>query len=187
MSLLSSFQRIYSVARKEVIHILRDRQTLLMTLFFPIVELVMLGYAIDTNVRRIPTVVMDQARNQESRALLEKFRNSDDFLFVGEAYSDRELTDWLVRGKARVGIKIPENYSRRLESGQTAQFQVLVDGTVSSVAGQAISTSSALALRDSLEKALGGKPLTVESRPRVLFNPDMRSASFFVPGLMVVL
>ena len=192
MSMLSSFQRIYSVARKEVIHILRDRQTLLMTLFFPVVELVMLGYAIDTNVRRIPTVVMDQARNQESRALLQKFENSDDFLFVGEVHSDKELTDWIVRGKARVGIKIPENYSRRLESGQTAQFQVLVDGTVSSVAGQAISTANAIALRDSLERVAGPnsasvQALAVESRPRVLFNPDLHSASFFVPGLMVVM
>src|SRR5262245_23146852 len=191
MSLLSSFQRIYSVGRKEVIHILRDRQTLMMTLFFPIVELVMLGYAIDTNVRRIPTVVMDQARNQESRALLEKFRNSDDFLFVGEVQSDQEVTDWIVRGKARVGIKIPENYSRRLESGQTAQFQVLVDGTVSSVAGQATSTANAIALRDSLErvapKSSSVQTLPVESRPRVLFNPDLKSASFFVPGLMVVM
>src|SRR4051794_19251080 len=191
MSLLSSFQRTYSVARKEVIHILRDRQTLMMTLFFPVIELVMLGYAIDTNVRRTRTVVMDQARTQESRALLEKFTNSDDFLIVGEAFSDKELTDWIVRGKARVGIKIPENYSRRLESGQTAQFQVLVDGSVSSIAGQAVSTSNAIALRDSLERVAGAnagvQALPVESRPRVLFNPDLRSASFFVPGLMVIM
>src|SRR2546426_8601677 len=89
-----SVQRTASVARKEVIHILRDRQTLLMTLFFPVVELVMLGYAIDTNVRNIPTVVMDQCRTQESRALLQKLENSDDFLIVGEAFSDKELTDW---------------------------------------------------------------------------------------------
>jgi ABC-2 type transport system permease protein len=192
MSFLSSMQRIGSVARKEIIHILRDRQTLLMTLFFPIVELVMLGYAIDTNVRNIPTVVLDQSRNQESRALLQRFRNSGDFHIVGEVYSDKEVTDWIVRGRARVGIKIPENYLRRLESGQTAQFQLLVDGTVSSVAGQAISTSNALALRDSLERVLGARGATiqalpVESRPRVLFNPDLHSASFFVPGLMVVM
>src|SRR5262249_9632667 len=114
MSLSSSCQRIYSVARKEVLHILRDRQTLLMTLFIPILELLMLGHAIGTNARRIPTVVMDQARNQESRELLAKFENSDDFFFVGEAFSDQELTDWIVRGKARVGVKIPENYSRRM-------------------------------------------------------------------------
>src|SRR5205809_7722114 len=102
MSLTASLQRTFSVARKEVLHILRDRQTLLMTLFFPILELVMLGYAIDTNVRDIRTVILDQARTQESRALLRRFENSDDFLIVGEVHSDQELTDWIVRGKARV-------------------------------------------------------------------------------------
>jgi drug efflux transport system permease protein len=188
MSFASSLQRTYSVARKEVIHLLRDRQTLLMTLFFPVLELVMLGYAIDTNVRRIPTAVLDQSQTQDSRALIERFRQTDDFLIVAHVRSEKELTDLIVRGRARVGVKVPENYARRLEAGaEPAQFQLLVDGTVSSVAGQAIATGNALALRDSLEKALGGKPLRVESRPRVLFNPDMRSASFFVPGLMVVL
>lgn len=192
MSSSFSLQRLLSVARKEILHILRDRQTLLMTLFFPIVELVMLGYAIDTNVRNIPTVVLDQARTQESRALLRKFENSDDFNLVALVQSDQELQDWIVRGRARVGIKIPEYYSRRLQGNQTAQFQVLVDGTVSSIAGQAIGTSNAIALRDSLEKVLGkgtstATMLPVESRPRILFNPDMHSASFFVPGLMVVL
>lgn len=191
MSSGTSFQRILSVARKEIIHILRDRQTLLMTLFFPIVELVMLGYAIDTNVRNINTVVLDQARTQESRALIRKLENSDDFNIVAIVHSDRELHSLIVRGKARVGLKIPENYSRRLLAGQTSQFQVLVDGTVSSVAGEAAGTSNAIALKDSLERLLGGgtgaKMLPVESRPRILFNPDMHSASFFVPGLMVVL
>jgi ABC-2 type transport system permease protein len=162
-----------------------------MTLFFPIVELVMLGYAIDTNVRNINTVVLDQARTQESRALLRKFENSDDFNIVALVHSDEDLHGWIVKGKARVGIKIPENYSRRLQAGQTAQFQVLVDGTVSSVAGEALGTANAIALRESLQRVLGSgtqaQMLPVESRPRVLFNPDMHSASFFVPGLMVVL
>lgn len=140
-----SWQRLLSVTRKEIIHILRDRQTLLMTLFFPILELVMLGYAIDTNVRNINTVVLDQARTQESRALLRQFENSDDFNIVAVVHSDAEVQDWIVRGKARVGIKIPEHYSRRLSGGQTAHFQILVDGTVSSVAGEALGTANAIA------------------------------------------
>jgi ABC-2 type transport system permease protein len=186
-----SWQRLFSVARKEIIHILRDRQTLLMTLFFPVVELVMLGYAIDTNVRNINTVILDQSRTQESRSLLRKFENSDDFHIVAVVASDQEMQRWIVEGRARVGIKIPENYARRLEGGMTAQFQVLVDGTVSSVAGEALGTANAIALRESLTKVLGtgtgAQVLPVEARPRVLFNPDMHSASFFVPGLMVVL
>ena len=104
-----------------------------------------------------------------------------------QAYSDQEASQMIVAGKARVGIMIPEDYSRRLEAGQTAQILVLVDGTESSIAGEAVNVSNAIALRESLERVLGGRPLPVEARPRVLFNPDTRSANFFIPGLMVVM
>jgi ABC-2 type transport system permease protein len=187
-----SRQRIASVARKELLHILRDRQTLMMTLFFPILELIMLGYAIDTNVRNIPTVVLDQAQTQESRALLRSFVNSEDIHIVESVQTEQELTEAIVAGRARVGIKIPEHYSRETirpaESGESAaQLLILVDGSVSSVAGEAVNVGNAIALRESLERSLGGRPLPVEARPRVLFNPDTRSANFFIPGLMVVL
>jgi hypothetical protein len=127
MSFAASLQRTASVARKEVIHLLRDRQTLLMTLFFPVVELVMLGYAIDTNVRRIPTAVLDQAQTQESRALVERFKQSDDFLIVANVRTEKELTDLIVRGQARVGVKVPENYSRRRGAGAVVRGLARID------------------------------------------------------------
>jgi ABC-2 type transport system permease protein len=180
-------QRTASVARKEVIHILRDPATLFFALFIPILELFMLGYAINTNVRHIRTVVLDQAQNQDSRALLRRFVNSEDFRIVDYVFTDEALSEAIVAGRARVGIKIPENYSRRLDAGETAQVLVLVDGSESSVAGEAVNVGNAIALSESLERVLGRKPLPVEVRPRVLFNPDTRSANFFIPGLMVVL
>jgi ABC-2 type transport system permease protein len=175
------------VARKELLHILRDPMTLFFTLFVPIVELFMLGYAIDTNVRHVRTVILDQAGTQESRTLLAHFENSEDFTIVSRVFSDEEMSQAIVAGKARVGIKIPRDYSQRLEAGQTAQILVLVDGSESSVAAEAVNVGNAIALRESLEKALGGKQLPVEARPRVLFNPDTRSANFFIPGLMVIM
>jgi ABC-2 type transport system permease protein len=147
----------------------------------------MLGYAIDTNVRHVRTIMYDAAGTQESRKLLERFENSEDFKIVARATSDAELSQAIVKGQARVGIKIPADYSQKLLAGQTAQLLVLVDGTESSVAAEAINVGNALALRESLERALGDKPLPVEARPRVLFNPDTRSANFFIPGLMVIL
>jgi ABC-2 type transport system permease protein len=92
-----------------------------------------------------------------------------------------------VAGKVRVGIRIPEDWSRRILAGDTAPFLLLVDGSESAVAGQALGTGNAVALRESLARTLGEKALPVEMRPRVFFNPDTRSANFFVPGLMVVL
>ncbi|HEX8204212.1 MAG TPA: ABC transporter permease [Isosphaeraceae bacterium] len=180
-------QRTVSVARKEVLHVLRDPTALFFALFIPVLELLLLGYAIDTNVRYVRTVVLDAARTQESRALLRGFVNSEDFTVVGEVVSDAALSRAIVAGRARVGIKVPEDYSRRLQAGQTAQVLVLVDGSESSVAATAVNVSNAIALRESLVRVLGGQALPVESRPRVLFNPDTRSANFFIPGLMVVL
>src|SRR5438552_12068761 len=111
MSLAASVQRVTSISRKEIIHIIRDPATLFFALFVPIVELLMLGYAIDTNVRHVRTVVLDQAGTQESRQLLERFENSEDFRIVARVQSDAELNRFIVSGKAHVGIKIPENYS----------------------------------------------------------------------------
>lgn len=183
----NTFLRTFSVARKELLHILRDPQTLFFTLFVPVMELFMLGYAIDTNVRNVRTVVVDHAGTQESRQLIEKFEKTQDFRVVATALSDVEARRLIVAGKARVGIVIPENFSRRLEAGETSQVLVLVDGTESSIAGEAVNVSNAIALRESLFRVLGNKQLPIETHPVVLFNPDTRSANFFIPGLMVVM
>src|SRR5437660_11292644 len=120
MDASGAFQRTASVARKEILHVIRDPATLFFALFIPIVEMFVLGYAIDTNVRHVRTVILDQARTQESRALLRQFENSEDFSVVQEVYTDLDLSHAIVAGKARVGIKIPEDYSRRIQAGETA-------------------------------------------------------------------
>jgi len=179
--------RTFSIARKETLHILRDPQTLFFTIFVPVMELFMLGYAIDTNVRNVRTVAVDLAGTQESRQLLQQFENSQDFKIIRQAYTDEEAYRLIVAGKARVGIVIPEDFSRQLEAGQTAQILVLVDGTESSIAAEAVNVSNAIALRQSLGRILEDRQLPIEARPRILFNPDTRSANFFIPGLMVVM
>src|SRR5262249_10250500 len=86
-----------------------------------------------------------------------------------------------------VAIKIPEDYSRRLEMGQSAQVLIMVDGSQSSVAGEAVNVGNAIALQESLKQVLGNRPLPIDMRPQVLFNPGTRPPNFFIPGLMVVL
>src|SRR5205823_671947 len=113
-----SFQRTFSVARKELLHIFRDPQTLFFTLVVPVIELFMLGYAIDTNVRHVRTVVVDHAGTQESRNLLQQFENSQDIMIVRQVYSDAEASEMIVAGIARIGIIVPQNYSERLQAGE---------------------------------------------------------------------
>lgn len=175
------------VCRKEITHILRERATLFFALFIPVVQLILFGFAIDTNIRQVPTVVLDQAHTQESRRLLDAFVNTDVFAIRYVAASDDELTERIVSGKARVGIKIPVDFSRRVQEGVPAAVLLLVDGSDSNITGQALNVATGVALRESLRRALGGRAaLAVEVRPRVLFNPGTRSPNFFVPGMIAI-
>lgn len=183
----NSIRRTVSVARKEFLHMIRDSGTLFFALAIPVVELFMLGFAIDTNVRHISTVVFDDCKTQESRAFLTALENTDHFDVVELLDRDEDLSRRIIAGKAHVAIKIPEDYSRRLAAGQTAQVLVLVDGSESSVASTALNVSSAVALQESLKRVLSDHSLPIDARPRVLFNPDTRTANFFIPGLMVFL
>lgn len=185
------FAGLLPVLRKEAIHIRRDPMALFFTVLIPMIQLFMIGYAINTNVRNIPTAVYDASQTQESRRLLERFVKSNDFKFVSYVFSEAELNREIVAGRARVGIMIPPDYSRRLLAGQTASVLVLVDGSESSVAGEALNVANAIALRESLERALTvtatRQTLPVEARPKLLFNPDSRSANFLIPGMIAVL
>jgi len=151
----------------------------------------MIGFAINTTVRHIPTAVYDAAQTQESHRLLQRFTNSDDFKVMANVFSEDALNREIIAGRAKVGLMIPPEYSRRLEAGQTASVLVLVDGSESSVAGEAVNVANGIALTESLERSLQitavRRQLPVEARPKVLFNPDMKSANFLIPGMIAVL
>src|SRR5215510_7929503 len=88
-----SWQRTYAVARKEFLHIIRDPATLFFALFIPVLELFMLGYAINTNVRYISTVVLNLCQTEESRRLIRSFENSQDFRVIRQVYSDQKMNE----------------------------------------------------------------------------------------------
>jgi ABC-2 type transport system permease protein len=192
------FRGFRAIFYKEALHLRRDSMAIMFALAVPILEMIILGYAIDTNVRQVKTVVYDQTGimehsadtqgSRQSRALLDRFRNSDTFRIYKYVHSDRELTHEMVAGKAKVGVKIPYDFDRELLRGGTAQVMVLVDGSDSSVAGQAMNVAQTIGLDESLRRMLppGSKP-PVDIRPKVMFNPDSRSPNFFLPGLMTVL
>ncbi|HXJ95080.1 MAG TPA: ABC transporter permease [Terriglobia bacterium] len=181
------FHGLVPVCRKEFVHVVRDPGTLFFALLIPVLQLLLFGFAIDTNVRQIPTVVFDESHTQDSRRLLESFASSDVFHLQSYAESKEELYETIRAGKARVGIRIPSDYARRLQDGTTATVLVLVDGSDSTVAGQAVSTATGVTLRQSLARVVPGGKMPIEVRPSVLYNPATRSANFFVPGLIAIL
>ena len=186
------FRGLNAIMYKESRHILRDPKTLFFMLLLPGVQLTVFGYAIDLDVKNISTVIFNMDGRQDSRNLIQSFENTGYFNIVDWCFSDDELIHSIVQGKAKVAIKIPSDYSDKLMTGTPTQIQVLLDGSDSTVAMQALNVTNAIAMRTSLQiltSDISGSTSTMplEARPRVLFNPDMRTANFMVPGLMGVI
>jgi len=186
--LLENFRGLNAVFYKEVLHIKRDSLALFFALAMPVMQMIIIGFGVDTNIRQVKTVVLDEDMHRQSRELIDRLRNTDTFRVVAYVNSDLELNDAIVSGRAHVGVKIPVDYSRRLLDNDTAQVLVLIDGSDSSVAAQALNVSAAVGIDQSLQQLLGNKVnLPVEVRPKLLFNPGSRSPNFFLPGLTAVL
>jgi ABC-2 type transport system permease protein len=188
---------IGAIFYKEVRHMRRDPMAVLFALIMPVGLMIILGGAIDTNVRQVRTAVYDASGNSamtevpgntESRAFLDRLRNSDTFRIYKYVHSDAELNEEMVAGRASAAIKIPVDFGRNLLKGNTAQIMVMVDGSDSSVAGQAVNVSNSLALNESLRRIMPeDKMMLVQVRPKMMFNPASRSPNFLLPGLMSIL
>lgn len=182
-------RRLSAIIIKEFIQLVRDPRTLMMALLLPVIQLFLFGYAISTDVERLPTVVVDHARTQESRALLDRFAASRYYLIRYQTDSLKEAEDLVHGGRARVVIVIPPDFADRLRRGVRAQALVIVDASDPTVARSALTTAEAIGQVASLEivsRLLGASTarIPLEIRTRAWYNPDLRSANFMVPGLL---
>jgi ABC-2 type transport system permease protein len=190
-------QGVGAIFYKEVRHMRRDPMAFLFAFVMPVLQLVILGAAIDTNIRQVRTAVYDASGSSmmtdvsgssESRAFIDRLRNSDTFHVYKYVHSDAELNEEMISGRASVGVKIPIDFDRNLLKGNQAQVLVMVDGSDSNVAGQAVNVSSSIGLDESLRRMLTpGQKNPVEIRPNVMFNPASRSPNFLLPGMMAIL
>jgi ABC-2 type transport system permease protein len=181
--------RLWPMLRKEFIQMRRDRLTLAMMVGIPAVQLALFGFAIRTEVRHLPTVVLDQSQSAESRALIAVMRNTGNFDMIGSVTSRAELTDLLASGKAHAAVVIPPEFQTDIKRGRTAQAQIIVD------AADPMSSSAAIA-GASLAGAARGTAITIgrlgrepplEVRVRPWYNPAMRTEAYIVPGIIGVL
>ncbi len=187
---MNLFGGFTSVFMKELLQLSRDPLTLLLMMGIPMVQLTIFGYAINTEVRNIRTAVHDLDRSADSRALLDAFANTDTFALVEYVESDQQLEHAIVSGRVKVGLKIPADYSDELAAGRDTAVMLLVDGSDSTVASTSVNVATSVGLRLSLRRvgtSAGIERLPIEVRPRMLFNPDSRSANFMVPGLVAII
>jgi len=190
-------QRILAIIQKEFAQALRDRATLAIIITMPLLQLVIFGYAINTNIRHIPTVVVDQSMDQVSRSYLNDMVNSSYFDITESAPDQAAAIQSIDSGRTRVAIVIPPDFSEHVQRGD-AQVLILVDGSdlftsqtanaFASIIGQehAIKiVSNQVAASGAISAAVHLPAL--DASLRVLYNPDMKDLWFIIPGMAAML
>src|SRR5664279_234142 len=165
------FRGLGAILFKEFITVLRDPLTLFFMLFPPLVEMIAFGYALDNDVRHMAMAVLNEDRTVESRQFLDRFVNTETFRIVGEVQNVDELTSEIRKGRAYVGLQIPPHFTRDVRAGYPAQVQMLIDGSNSTVALQALNTAVAVALSQSVDRLMresGRAHIPIEVRPPML-------------------
>lgn len=187
--------RVFAIARKEFIHIIRDPRSLGMAIVIPMLLLVLFGYALTLDVDNVPMVVWDQSESHESREFISRFTGSRYFSLREYVREYREIERAIDSGEAFIALIIPTDFAGSIESGGSASAQLIVDGSDSNTATIAIGYVDTVSSNYSQDMAfewaerVGGQTLhiPVDLRPRAWFNADLESKNYIVPGLIAVI
>lgn len=175
-----ALRRVKAIAHKEVLHMVRDARVVYLALGLPVVMLLLFGYGISMDIDHIPLAVVDEDRTQASRRLVEALVAGESFVVEARAGSVEETAPLLRRGEVAAVLVVPREYQRRLARGEPTGAQLLVDGSDG--------TTASIALGDAVGAVEQLAPVPPRKPPVVArFNPAMRSAYNFVPGVIALI
>lgn len=187
------FERIKEMVIKEFSQVFRDRRMKAIIFVTPIMQLLVFGYAVTTDVKSIATAYYDLDRSYESRELARRLEASGYFTISSTPASSKEIQDLLDRGKALCAIQVNRDFARDLSRGIATTVQVIVDGTDSNTATVAMDYANRVIAGYSKEMGRGGalqravKPARIDLRTRAWYNPDLRSRNYNVPGVIAII
>ncbi|HZD59823.1 MAG TPA: ABC transporter permease [Anaerolineae bacterium] len=185
--------RVLMLAKKEIIQLLRDRRLLPLVFIAPLVQLILFGYVVQTEVKHIGVVLVDADRTAESRLITEKFTNAGYFEIVRRVNSESEIPELIRADKATLGVIVPKGYQSDIKSGRVAEVMLVLDGSDANAGVQAQQYATGIIAARSQElmgrrleamRAIVPKVSSVEPRVRVWYNPDLKSVNYMVPGLI---
>ena len=190
-----NWERMHALIVKEFIQLMRDRITLAIVVFMPLAQLLIFGFAINTDIKHLRTVVFDQSRTQESREMINSLTSSNYFDVIKYAGSVKEVDQTVESGRAKVGIVFPPDYASRIKGGRQTSVQVIIDATDNLSASSALAAAQTIGMLKSQEilaekfSRLGMKipGQAVDMRIRLWYNPDFITSWYIVPGIMGLL
>ncbi len=186
-------KKIFHIIRKEFIQVRRDPKLFPILLLAPILQLLLLGYAVNLDTKDIPGVVCDLDGTPASREFISRFFHSGYFSLKERVAAAEDVGRFLDNGRASIAFVVPRGFGNHLAAGRTASVQVLLDGTESQSATVGAGYVSLITSRYAQEKsgrileglrAAGIKPVQVDPEIRVWYNPELKSRNFMVPGVL---
>jgi len=186
--------RLFAVARKEVVQILRDVRSLVIVILMPVTLMLLFGYGVNLDLKRLPVYVYDRDGTQQSQDLLKRFQASEYFEIERVAGSYPELAQALDNGSAKMAIVIPWDFSQRLRAGGPVEVQALIDATDNNAATLLIGYAQGVVQQYSSEVQLNwlgarGQPLqpvSLSVQTRTWYNEDLESSAFIIPGVLAL-
>ncbi|KYZ76637.1 hypothetical protein AXX12_09435 [Anaerosporomusa subterranea] len=190
-----NMHRVVAIISKEFIHIIRDPRSLGMAIAMPILLIFLFGSSLSLDVDNVPLVVWDQNRTNESREFIGRFTASRYFGLSGYVTTYHEIEQAIDRREAILALVIPADFSRKLESGQSSDVQLIVDGSDANTATIAIGYaqmitdgySSSLLIKTAQTRGAKTASIPLEAKPRVWFNQNMQAKNYIIPGLIAVI
>ena len=183
--------QLLSFIKKEFLHILRDKRTILILLVMPIVQIILFGFAITTEVRNIQIAVFDPSKDAATQQIKEQFRASEYFTLTEELTSPQQINDVFKHGKANLVMVFSENFADNLLHTGEAAVQLIADGTEpnqalmsTQYASNIIASSSQELILNNVRVANLQPLLRIIPEIKMLYNPQMKGAYNFVPGVM---
>lgn len=181
-------RNIKAVIQKEIIHILRDRRTLILIALMPLLQLTIYGYAINTDVKHLSAALLDEDQTAMSRRLTQAFVESSYYDIQYRVTTPEELRKRMDRGQVKCAIRILPDFSKDLLAGRGSNLQMLIDGTDSNPANTALNVGQSVVLNFVQREGLVPvQILPIDYRPRMWYNPDLKSSFYMIPGLVGLL
>ncbi len=190
-----STTRLLAIARKEFIQLYRDPRSLAIIFAMPLLLLLLFGYAVTLDIKQVLVAVYDQERSEKSRDFIHRFAQSHYFRIAADVQGYEQLTRLINLREAQVGLVIPNDFSRSLDSGRPTAVQVLLDGSDANTANIILGYTRAVVQGYSQEvlldylgrQGITDRRIPVELRPRVWFNEELESKNYIVPGLIALI
>lgn len=183
------FDTISHIVRKEFLQTFRDKRMLMPIFAAPIIQLILFGYAVTTDIKHIALAVLDYDHTEESRLLISSFSQSEYFDLDAQLTRSAEMDDLLERGKIKAVLVIPDKFGRDIKREKTS-LQVILDGTDANSATIIQSYISLVIGKYSenvFAEILAKKPGGIIPQPRVWYNPELKSSVYMVPGVICLI